>query len=189
MLINDTTLPPTNSSFVQGGFPSPAEHYIETPLDLNKLLVHRPDATYFVRIASDAMIKAGIQVGDILVVDRSLDAFHGAIVIVSVDNEFMVRYLCMKSNGAIRLDAANPASRSIFLEDLQEIRLFGVVTAIVRRFHYQKAGNVEVSSEARQGKAVTSIQCRKAADIMEDVRKRAPKRNKYTTKLEQDHDA
>ena len=54
------------------GFPSPAEQYLEPPLDLNELLVKRPAATYFVRVEGDSMIGAGIHDGDLLVVDRSL---------------------------------------------------------------------------------------------------------------------
>ena len=76
--------PPLMATPVAAGFPSPAEQYIESPLDLNELLVHRPAATFFVRAAGDSMIGAGIRPGDILVVDRSLDARDGSIVIACV---------------------------------------------------------------------------------------------------------
>ena len=69
--------PPLMSSPVAAGFPSPAEQYVESPLDLNELLVHRPAATFFVRAAGDSMTGAGIRSGDILVVDRSLHAGRG----------------------------------------------------------------------------------------------------------------
>ena len=85
------------------GFPSPAEQYVDAPLDLNELLVKNPPATYFVRAAGtfcarvigDSMVDAGIQEGDILVVDRSIQPEDNAIVIACVDNEFTVKYLRM----------------------------------------------------------------------------------------------
>ena len=78
---------------VVAGFPSPAEQYLEPPLDLNALLVKRPAATYFVRVEGDSMINAGINPGDLLVVDRSLTPVDGDIIIASVDGEFTVKRL------------------------------------------------------------------------------------------------
>ena len=72
---------PLVTSTVLAGFPSPAEQYVEEPLDLNELLVAHPAATFFVRAAGDSMTGAGIRPGDILVVDRSLEARDGAVVI------------------------------------------------------------------------------------------------------------
>lgn len=65
------------SGSVVAGFPSPAEQYLEPPLDLNELLVRRPAATYFVRVQGDSMSGAGIADGDLLVVDRSLRPADG----------------------------------------------------------------------------------------------------------------
>ena len=73
------------------GFPSPAEQYLEPPLDLNELLVKRPAATFFVRVEGDSMINAGIRDKDLLVVDRSLTPANGDIIIASVDGEFTVK--------------------------------------------------------------------------------------------------
>ena len=73
---------------VVAGFPSPAEQYLEPPLDLNELLVKRPAATFFVRVEGDSMIGAGIRDKDLLVVDRSLTPANGDIIIASVDGEF-----------------------------------------------------------------------------------------------------
>ena len=79
------------SGTVAAGFPSPAEQYLEPPLDLNELLVKRPAATFFVRVSGDSMIGAGIHDGDILVVDRSLRPVSGDVIIASVDGEFTVK--------------------------------------------------------------------------------------------------
>lgn len=67
-------IPPLMASLIAAGFPSPAEQYIESPLNLNELLVHKPAAIFFVRADGDSMTGAGIQSSDILVADRSLEA-------------------------------------------------------------------------------------------------------------------
>ncbi|MGN0880558.1 MAG: LexA family protein [Oligosphaeraceae bacterium] len=125
---------PCLSGVVAAGFPSPAESYAEHPLDLNELLVHRPAATFFVRACGDSMVGAGIQDGDILVVDRSLEARHGSIVIACVDGEFTVKYLHRHPQGGASLVPANPRYAPILLDGRQEVELFGVVTATIHRF-------------------------------------------------------
>ncbi len=132
--------PPLMGTTVTAGFPSPAEQYLESPLDLNELLVKRPAATFFVRAAGDSMIGAGIQSGDVLVVDRSLEAVDGAVIIASVDNEFTVKYL--KKNGTnIRLEAANRRYKPIVFDGEMELRIFGVVTAVIHQFVGNAARN------------------------------------------------
>lgn len=124
------------SGSVAAGFPSPAEQYFEPPLDLNELLVKRPAATYFVRVEGDSMTGAGINDGDILVVDRSLRPADGDIVIASVDGEFTVKTLRMKRGGAreVWLEPANPRFDPIRLAPGQELDYFGKVTACIHRF-------------------------------------------------------
>ena len=115
------------------GFPSPAEQYIESPLDLNELLVKKAAATFFVRAAGDSMKDAGIRSGDILVVDRSLDVTDGAIVIAAVDNEFTVKFFRRNGRG-VMLEPANRAFKSILFSEGMELRIFGVVTACIHQF-------------------------------------------------------
>ena len=76
---------PLFSSRVSAGFPSPAEDYIEQSLDLNELLIQNQSATFFVRVSGDSMTGAGINHDDILIVDRSLEAVSGKIVIAVVE--------------------------------------------------------------------------------------------------------
>ena len=118
---------------VMAGFPSPAEQYVERPLDLNELLVARPAATYFVRAEGDSMEGAGIRAGDLLVVDRSMEAEDGSVVIACVDGEFTVKTL-RKGRGGLRLEAANSAYKPIRFAGEMELRVFGVVTAVIHRF-------------------------------------------------------
>jgi len=116
---------------VQAGFPSPAEDYVDATLDLNEFMIDRPSATYFVRVSGDSMINAGINSGDILIVDRSKTAHHGAIVVAQVDNDFTVKRL-QYDNGKVNLCPENDAFKPITIADDQLVTM-GVVTGVVRR--------------------------------------------------------
>jgi len=128
---------------VVAGFPSPAEQYLEPPLDLNALLVKRPAATYFVRVEGDSMIDAGIHPGDLLVVDRSLTPVDGDIIIAAVDGEFTVKRLRILGNGErgmgkrkkrYVLEPGNNNYPSIMIDDGQQLDYFGLVTAVIHCF-------------------------------------------------------
>ena len=121
------------SGSVVAGFPSPAEQYLEPPLDLNELLVKRPAATYFVRVQGDSLSGAGISDGDLLVVDRSLRPADGDVIIASVDGDFTVKTYHRDKDG-IRLEPANQAYPIIRLRAGQELDYFGKVTACIHRF-------------------------------------------------------
>ena len=125
------------SGSVVAGFPSPAEQYMEPPLDLNELLVKRPAATYFVRVSGDSMSGAGINDGDVLVVDRSLRPADGDIIIACVDGDFTVKRYAVRGTGCekrISLEPANPHFPVIVLKAGQELDYFGKVTACIHRF-------------------------------------------------------
>lgn len=115
---------------VSAGFPSPAQDYIEQTLDLNELCIKRPAATFFVRVDGDSMIDAGIYPEDILVVDRSLRASHGDIVIAGFDGELTVKEL--ELHPVVRLVPRNVAYSPIVVPEGSELELFGVVTNVVR---------------------------------------------------------
>ena len=74
---------------VEAGFPSPAEDYIEGELDLNKHLIKHPAATFFVRVAGDSMVDAGIHSGDILIVDRAIEPADKKVVIAVVNGDLL----------------------------------------------------------------------------------------------------
>ena len=124
---------PKISGSVVAGFPSPAEQYLEQPLDLNELLVKRPAATFFVRVQGDSMIGVGINDGDLLVVDRSLRPDSGDVIIASVDGDFTVKTY-RRDKDAVRLEPANPNYPVIRLAPGQELDYFGKVTACIHRF-------------------------------------------------------
>src|SRR5690554_3171879 len=105
---------------VQCGFPSPAEDHAQERLDLNELLIHQADATFFMRVRGPSMRDAGIDDGDYVVVDRSIQAKHGSIVVAVVDGEFTIKQLYRK-RGVVRLVAANPTFPNIELKPEQEL--------------------------------------------------------------------
>ena len=115
---------------VSAGFPSPADDYLEGALDLNEHLVRQPAATFFVRARGDSMEGAGIQDGDLLIVDRSLEATAGRIVIAALNGELTVKRLA-RAGGRLRLEAENPAYAPIEFNEGDDIRLWGVVTNVI----------------------------------------------------------
>ena len=115
---------------VSAGFPSPAQDYIEQTLDLNDLCIKRPAATFFVRVEGNSMIDAGIYPDDILVVDRSVQAKHGGIVIAGIHGEFTVKELQLRPS--VKLIPRNQAYHPIRIPEGTELEIFGVVTHVVR---------------------------------------------------------
>ena len=122
---------PFYSDPVRAGFPSPAQDYIERTLDLNELCIRHPTATFFVRVEGDSMIDAGIYDGDVLVVDRAIDAEHGDIVVAALGHEFTVKQLATQPQ--LQLLPRNPAYQPITLTEGDELNIFGVVTNVIRQ--------------------------------------------------------
>lgn len=115
---------------VSAGFPSPADDYTEKSLDLNDLLIKNPAATFFVRVSGDSMINAGMSSGDILVVDRSLDAKNNSIVIAVVNGEMTVKRLSLK-NGQVFLCPENPQYKPIKITSEMYFEVWGVVRSVI----------------------------------------------------------
>lgn len=108
------------------GFPSPAQDYVEDRLDLNKFAIKHPSATYFIKVSGDSMRGAGIGDGDLLIVDRSLTAVHGDIVVAAVAGEFTVKEL--RTRPTLQLVPHNSQYAAISFLSEEELEIFGVVT-------------------------------------------------------------
>ena len=120
------------TSSVPAGFPSPADDHVENQLDLNEHFIRNPAATFCVRATGESMIGAGIFPGDILIVDRSREAFHGSIVIAVVDGELTVKRL-YKKEGKLALNPENPAFSPIHINEAMELIIWGVVSGVTRK--------------------------------------------------------
>jgi DNA polymerase V len=118
-------------SKVRAGFPSPADDYIERPLDFNELLIEHPAATFAVRVAGDSMNGAGIFEGDIAVVDRSRTAVNGNIVLALLDGAFTLKRLRLRGE-RVWLHAENPAYSDILIGEGQAFEVWGVVSKSIR---------------------------------------------------------
>jgi DNA polymerase V len=100
-------LPGMAQDGIHAGFPSPATDYMTQAIDLNKELVRHPAATFYGRVVGDSMIDAGVDEGDILVIDKSLEPKDGDMAVCFVDGEFTLKYL--RINGeSLTLVPANP---------------------------------------------------------------------------------
>ncbi|HEX8455893.1 MAG TPA: translesion error-prone DNA polymerase V autoproteolytic subunit [Pyrinomonadaceae bacterium] len=115
---------------VSAGFPSPAEDYIEGRLDLNRYLIKHPAATFFVRVAGDSMIGAGIHPGDILVVDRALEPQDSNVVIAVIDGELTVKRISQR-HGKLFLVPDNQAYEPLEILEGMEFEVWGVVTSVI----------------------------------------------------------
>ncbi|MEX1232002.1 MAG: translesion error-prone DNA polymerase V autoproteolytic subunit [Planctomycetaceae bacterium] len=126
-------------SAVSAGFPSPADDYVETQLDLNTHLISHPAATFFVRVVGESMIDAGIESGDLLVVDKSLDAKDGDIVIASIEGQFLVKRF-RRTGRKFQLIAESNGQVPIILEPDTDVEIWGVVAHVIHSPRNQRHG-------------------------------------------------
>ena len=118
---------------VPAGFPSPARDYKGKSLDLNELLVRNSPATFFWKVSGDSMRDEGINDGDMLVVDRSIEAKHGHIVVADINGDIAVKKL-YKRGKVVELRPANPAYEPIRFQEGDQLIAWGVVTSVIHIF-------------------------------------------------------
>lgn len=115
---------------VSAGLPSPTEDYIEGKLDLNQYLISHPADTFFVRAYGDSMIGAGIQSGDLLIVDRAIEPIDGSVVVAVVDSELTVKRL-HRDGERLLLLAENDSYHPLEINEHTDFRVWGVVTNVI----------------------------------------------------------
>ena len=121
---------PLFASLVPCGFPSPASDDLEELFDLNRLLFRHPEATYLIRVAGESMKNAEIHPGDLLAVDKRLEADHNHIVVAVLEGECTVKRLVCRE-GSWWLQAENPDYADFEITDPENLRIWGVVTHVV----------------------------------------------------------
>lgn len=117
---------------ISAGFPSHANDYIEKRIDLNKKLIKHPAATFFIRVRGFSMFQGGISDQDVLVVDRSLTAQNGQVVVAIIDGLFTIKRYCVKNNKTY-LTADNPKYPSWQVKEGQDLEIWGVVTYVIKK--------------------------------------------------------
>lgn len=110
------------------GFPSPADDYVEDTLDPTRLMVVNPAATFFWRVAGSSMVRAGIQDGDYVVVDRSLIPKAGDVVVAVIDGLPSAKLVRKGDGGRLVLDFANAEGTELVLDEASEALVWGVIT-------------------------------------------------------------
>jgi DNA polymerase V len=120
-------------SKIPAGFPSPADDHLEATIDLNQQYIRHPAATFFVRVQGHSMIGAGIHHGDMLVIDRSLEAQSGSIVIAVVNGEFTVKRLMINNDG-VWLMPENPDFQPLQISEGMGLHIWGVVAHVIHSF-------------------------------------------------------
>lgn len=121
---------PLYGTKIPAGFPSPADDHLEASIDLNRQYIRHPAATFFVRVQGHSMIGAGIRNNDMLVVDRSLEAQSGSIVIAVVNGELTVKRLLMNDDGVF-LMPENPEYEPIEIKEQMDLHIWGVVAHVI----------------------------------------------------------
>ena len=123
---------PLAGTAIAAGFPSPAEEYVEIALDLNKELIKHPASTFYARVKGDSMVDAGIQDGDLLVIDKALEPKEGSIAVCYLDGEFTVKRLAVREE-CVYLMPANAEFKPIKITEENEFLVWGIVAYVIHK--------------------------------------------------------
>lgn len=116
---------------VSAGFPSPAADFVDNGIDLNLHLIKHPSATFFARVKGLSMKDAGIDDGDLLIIDKSIEPIDGKIAVCFVDGEFTLKRIKIEKD-EVWLMPANESFSPIVLTKDNDLRIWGVVTHIIK---------------------------------------------------------
>jgi len=117
---------------VPAGFPSPADDFVEMEINLQDYIVKNKEATFCVKVEGSSMTKAGINTGDIMIVDRSLTPKHNDIVLAVIDGDFTVKRLAVNDN-SVYLVPENDSFSPIKITELMDFQVWGIITHIIHR--------------------------------------------------------
>ena len=117
---------------ISAGFPSPANDFKEIRISLDKELVKNKEATFYARVSGDSMVGAGLDDGDLLVIDRSLNPENGKIAVCLIDGEFTVKRI-KKENNKLYLIPENKKYTPIELKEENELIIWGVVEYVIKK--------------------------------------------------------
>ncbi len=117
---------------VQAGFPSPAQGEYADTIDLNRALITNPSATFCARVIGNSMVDAGINEGDLLIIDRSLTPHNGSIAVCFIDGDFTVKRLSVREEGVF-LTPANADFPEMAVPEDSNFQVWGVVSHIIKK--------------------------------------------------------
>ena len=117
---------------ISAGFPSPADDFKEIRISLDKELVKNQESTFYARVSGDSMLGAGIDDGDLLVIDKSLSPENGKIAVCFIDGDFTVKRI-VKEKGKLYLKAENKKYKSMELSGESELIIWGIVEYVIKK--------------------------------------------------------
>ncbi len=130
--INSSLPLPYADSGIRAGFPSPAQDYMELAIDLNKEIVKNPSSTFYGRVVGNSMQDEGIEEGDILVIDKSLELLNNDLAVCFVDGDFTVKRVKIEQNAAY-LIPSNPSYPIMKVTQDNEFLIWGIVTYTIKK--------------------------------------------------------
>ncbi len=119
---------------LSAGFPSPAEDYLEAVLDLNQALVKNPSSTFYGTVKGNSMTEAGVDDGDLLVIDKALPYRHQALAVCYLDGEFTLKRIKIEGQN-LYLMPANPTYQPIMVRAEQDFCVWGIVTYVIKKVY------------------------------------------------------
>ncbi len=122
---------PYISSGIKAGFPSPAADFDESKISLDNVLVKNREATFYAKASGTSMIGAGIDDGDILVIDRSIEPKNNKIAVCFIDGEFTIKRIIVEKD-CVYLMPENEAFQPIKVTDENELIIWGMVTYVIK---------------------------------------------------------
>tara|TARA_B100000579_G_scaffold140478_1_gene114139 strand:+ start:202 stop:633 length:432 start_codon:yes stop_codon:yes gene_type:complete len=117
---------------ISAGFPSPADEFKEIRISLDKELVKNTESTFYAKVSGDSMIEAGLDDGDLLIIDKSLDPESGKIAVCFLDGEFTVKRIT-KREGKLYLKPENKNYEEIEINDGNELKIWGIATFVIKK--------------------------------------------------------
>ena len=127
---------PYADSGIKAGFPSPAQDYLTESIDLNKTLIRHTETTFYAKVSGDSLNDIGISDGDIVIIDKSLEAQNGDYVAAFIDGEFTLKQFKLdEANNCAWLVPANKKYNTIKVTEDNDFMVWGVITSAIKRFH------------------------------------------------------
>ena len=118
-------------SRIQAGFPSPAQGMFGDTIDLNRELISNPASTFCARVIGNAMVDAGINNGDLLIIDKSLEPHDGDIAVCFIDGDFTVKRISIRSDG-VYLTPANKQFPELHVSEESNFQIWGIVSHVIK---------------------------------------------------------
>lgn len=125
---------------IQAGFPSPAQDFISESIDLNRELIEHPAATFYGRVVGESMIKEGIEEGDVLIIDRSIEPYNKDLAVCCIDGDFTLKRIQIESD-KVWLIPSNELYDPILVTPENQFSIWGVVTYVIKKYRRPRISN------------------------------------------------